>query len=85
MGLTYPDAFAGLNVTPQVDFTHDVNGITPNTLPFVEGRKSFFFGINFDKSSTWKGQLGVSHFWGGGLSNLMRDRSFLAANVSYSF
>jgi hypothetical protein len=85
MGLTYPDAFAGLNITPQIDFTHDVHGTTPNTIPFVEGRKSLFLGINFDKSSVWKGQLGVSHFWGGGISNLMRDRSFLAASISYSF
>ena len=85
VGMTYPDAFAGLNVTPQIDFTHDVHGITPNTIPFVEGRKSLFLGLNFDKSSVWKGQIGVSHFWGGGLSNILRDRSFFAASASYSF
>ena len=85
MGLTYPDAFGGLNITPQIDFTHDVRGISPNTIPFVEGRKSLFLGINFDRSSVWKGQIGLSHFWGGGTSNIMRDRSFLAASLSYSF
>lgn len=85
VGLTYPDAFAGLNVMPQFDFAHDVRGITPNALPFVQGRKSVFLGLNFDKSSTWKGQIGVSHYWGGGVSNIMRDRDFFAASVSYSF
>jgi hypothetical protein len=85
VGMTYPDAFAGFNLTPQIDFTHDVKGISPNTIPFVEGRKSLFLGLNFDKGGVWKGQLGVSHFWGGGLSNILRDRSFLAASVSYSF
>lgn len=85
VGMTYPDAFAGLNITPQIDFTHDVKGTSPNTIPFVEGRKSLFVGINFDKSSVWKGQLGLSHFWGGGVSNIMRDRSFLAASIAYTF
>lgn len=85
VGMTYPDAFAGINLTPQIDFTHDVRGISPNTIPFVEGRKSLFVGLNFDRNSVWKGQLGISHFWGGGLSNIMRDRSFLAASIAYTF
>ncbi|WP_088282685.1 DUF1302 domain-containing protein [Ideonella sp. A 288] len=85
VALTYPDAFLGLNVIPQIDFVHDVRGISPNTIPFVEGRKSLFLGVTLDKSSTWKGQIGVSHFWGGGTSNLMRDRSFFAASLAYTF
>jgi len=84
VGLTYPDV-AGFTLTPQIDYTHDVRGISPNTIPFVEGRKSVFVGLNFDRSSTWKGQIGASYFWGGGVNNLMRDRSFLTASVSYSF
>jgi hypothetical protein len=86
VGLTYPHAFgSGVNLTPQIDFTHDVSGISPNTLPFVKGRRSLFVGVNYDIDSVWRGQIGVSRFFGGGLTNAIRDRSFFAASVSYSF
>ncbi|MFO1283328.1 MAG: DUF1302 domain-containing protein [Burkholderiales bacterium] len=86
VALTYPNVFnSGINLVPQIDFTHDVSGITPNALPFVEGRKSFFFGLNFDSNNIWKGQIGYTHYWGGGVSNTLRDRDFLGANISYSF
>lgn len=83
--LTYPNAIMGINVTPQIDFTHDVNGISPNTIPFVEGRKSLFVGLNFDRRSVWRGQIGYSTYWGGGISNILRDRDFYSASLSYSF
>jgi hypothetical protein len=86
VGLTYPNAFgSGINLTPQLDFAHDVSGISPNTLPFVKGRKSLFLGVNYDYESVWRGQIGVSRFMGGGLTNAIRDRSFFAASISYSF
>jgi hypothetical protein len=86
MGLTYPNAFgSGFNLTPQIDFAHDVSGISPNTLPFVKGRKSLFLGVNYDYESVWRGQIGVSRFFGGGLTNVLRDRSFFAASVAHSF
>jgi hypothetical protein len=86
VGLTYPNAFnSGINVTPQFDFSHDLKGITPNSLPFVEGRKAAFFGVNFDRNSVWRGQVGYTTFWGGGLSNQLRDRDFFSASLSRSF
>lgn len=86
IGLTYPNAFgSGINVTPQFDFSHDVKGTSPNSLPFVEGRKAVFFGLNFDRKSEWKGQIGYSKFWGGGLSNPLRDRDFFGASIARSF
>jgi hypothetical protein len=62
-----------------------VSGISPNTLPFVKGRKSLFFGMNFDKDATWRLQLGVTSFFGGGLSNIIRDRDNASVSLSYSF
>jgi hypothetical protein len=70
---------------PQIDFTHDVSGTTPNALPFVEGRKSAAFSLNFDRESKWKANLGVTRFWGGGTNNLMRDRDFAFGSISYTF
>jgi len=86
MGLTYPNVFgSGWNMLPQIDFTHDVNGTTPNALPFVEGRKSAAFSLNFDRESKWKANLGVTRYWGGGNNNLMRDRDFAFGSISYTF
>ena len=85
IGLTYPHAIFGLNLTPQIDFAHDFSGTSPNTLPFVEGRKSFFVGLNFDMDSVVRGQIGYGAFFGGGLTNIITDRDFFSASISYAF
>ena len=84
--LSYPRVWgSGWNLTQVTVFTHDVKGISPNTLPFVEGRKSLFLGLLFDNSSVWKLQTGYTKFFGGGLSNLLRDRDNITASLSYNF
>ena len=84
--LSYPHVWGSeWNLTQVTVFTHDVSGISPNTLPFVEGRKSLFLGLNFDNSSVWKTQVGYAHYFGGGLTNLLRDRDNLSVSMSYSF
>ncbi|GAB4435554.1 MAG: DUF1302 domain-containing protein [Rhodocyclaceae bacterium] len=85
LGITYPHAFLGINVTPQIDFSHWFSGTSPNAIPFVEGAKSLMLSLNFDYQSKWKGQLAYTGFWGGGQNNLLRDRDFLSMSVSYSF
>ncbi len=86
MGLTYPNVWdSGWNLTPQIDFAHDVKGTSPNTVPFVEGRKAATFSLNFDRESRWKANLGVTRFWGGGDNNLLRDRDMAYGSVSYTF
>ena len=84
--LSYPRVWGSdWNLTQVTVFTHDVAGISPNTLPFVKGRKSLFLGMNFDNSSVWKAQFGYTAFFGGGLNNIIRDRDNLSASLSYSF
>ena len=84
--LSYPRVWGSdWNLTQVTVFTHDVGGISPNTLPFVKGRKSLFLGLNFDNSSVWKAQFGYAAFFGGGLSNIIRDRDNFSASLSYSF
>ena len=86
-GLTYPNVWSsGWNLTPQLDFSHDVKGTSPNTLPFVEGRKAATLSLNFDRDGgKWKANLGITKFWGGGSNNLMIDRDMFFASVSHSF
>jgi hypothetical protein len=84
--LSYPRVWGSdWNLTQVTVFTHDVSGISPNTLPFVKGRKSLFIGLNFDNSSVWKVQAGYTAFFGGGLNNIVRDRDNFALSMSYSF
>lgn len=84
--LSYPRVWGtDWNLTQATVFTHDVGGISPNTLPFVKGRRSLFLGFNFDQGAVWKAQLGYTRFFGGGLTNLLQDRDNVSASLSYSF
>ena len=86
IGINYPNLFgSGITVTPQLDFSHDVNGTTPNALPFIEGRKSLTSSLLFNYRERWKGGLQWVQYWGGGDNNLLADRDFLSGNISYSF
>ena len=72
-------------LTPQIDFLHDVHGTSPNTIPFIEGRKAITTSLNFEYVNRWRGQLAYTWYTGGGTNNLMRDRDFASFNVSYAF
>ena len=74
------------NMSPQVDFAHDVSGTSPNAVPFVQGRKALTLSVNFDRdNSKWKVNVGATRFWGGGSNNLLIDRDFFFASMSRSF
>ncbi len=84
--LNYPNAWGtGVTLTPQIDWYHDVNGTTPNGLPFVEGRKALTLSLFANYRDNWKGGIQWVNFSGGGANNLMRDRDFLSASISRSF
>jgi hypothetical protein len=86
LNVVYPHAFGSpVNVTPQIDFAHDVNGTSPNTIPFIQGRKAFTPSLNFEYLNKWRGQLAYTWYSGGGGNNLLKDRDYLSFNVSYSF
>ena len=74
------------NISPQLDFAHDVRGTSPNAVPFVQGRKALTLSLNFDRdNSKWKANVGVTSFWGGGSNNLVIDRAFFFTSMSRSF
>ncbi|MDO9598021.1 MAG: DUF1302 domain-containing protein [Azoarcus sp.] len=86
MGLNYPNAFGtGVTLTPQIDWYHDVSGTSPNAIPFVEGRKALTLSLFANFRDSWKGAIQWVNFHGGGANNLMRDRDFVSASISYSF
>ena len=84
--LAYNDVFAGINVSPRVVFSHDVNGITPDPLfLFVEDRKSMALGLGFDYQNRWSADLNYNSFFGGvGTTNQLEDRDYVSFSISYS-
>ena len=82
----FNNVFAGINMSPRVIFSHDVEGITPDPLfLFTEGRKSVALGINFDYQSEWGADISYNNFFGGvGTTNAMADRDYVSFNIKYS-
>ncbi|WP_371372395.1 DUF1302 domain-containing protein [Thalassotalea aquiviva] len=84
--LDYNDVFWGINMSPRVVFSHDVEGITPDPLfLFVEERKSVAAGISFDYQSRWSADINYNAFFDGvGTTNRIEDRDFISFNIKYS-
>ncbi|WP_246119404.1 DUF1302 domain-containing protein [Aliikangiella coralliicola] len=82
----YTDVVGGWNMSPRIVFQHDVEGTTPGPISnFVEDRKAVTLGLGLDYRSQWKADIGYSMFTGAGTANVMGDKDFVAANISYSF
>jgi len=84
---TYNGVFGSAwNMTPRVAFNHDVSGVSPGPGGnFIEGRKQATVGLAFDYQSTWRLDFAYTNFFGAGINNLLGDRDFVSASISYSF
>lgn len=84
--LDYNNAFAGVNVSPLVLFSHDVSGNTPLPMGnFREGRKTVTVGADFSFQNAWALELRYVNFFGAGRYNLLGDRDYVSATLKYSF
>jgi len=79
----YSNAFAGVNLKPNISWSHDVDGYGPNGL-FNEGAKAVSFGIDADYRNTYTASLSYTDFFGGDY-NVAVDRDFLALSFGVSF
>ncbi|NBD94865.1 MAG: DUF1302 family protein [Gammaproteobacteria bacterium] len=84
---TYNNVFGtAWNMTPRLAFNHDVDGVAPGPGGnFVEGRKQATVGVTFSYLSRWQAGVSYTNFFGAGSNNLLGDRDFVAASLSYSF
>ncbi|MFT5163570.1 MAG: hypothetical protein ACI9FJ_002166 [Alteromonadaceae bacterium] len=82
----FNNVFAGINVSPRLVFSHDVNGITPDPIfLFVEDRKSLGMTLSFDYQSRWSADVSYNRFWGGqGTTNTFADRDYVSFSIKYS-
>lgn len=79
----YSNVFAGVNLTPNLSFSHDVDGYGPNGL-FNEGSKAVSVGVDAEYQNTYTASLSYTDFFGGDYNTLV-DRDFLALSVGVNF
>jgi len=79
--LDYSNVFAGINLTPNLAWSHDVDGYGPN---FTEDAKSVSLGLNADYKNRYNASLSYTSFFDGKYS-VVKDRDFMAFSVGASF
>src|SRR5690554_4401957 len=82
----YPNVFAGINLSPQLAWSHDVKGYAPQPGgAFNEGNKSIGLSLDAVYQNRITANIGYTNFFGGKPYNELTDRDFVSASVSYSF
>jgi hypothetical protein len=79
--LDYPNVFAGINLAPNLAWSHDVDGNGPN---FEEGLKAVSLGVDADYKNTYTASLSYTDFFGGHF-NTNGDRDFVALSFGVNF
>jgi hypothetical protein len=79
--LDYSNVIAGINLTPSVAWSHDVDGYGPN---FNEGSKAISLGLNAEYQNTYTASVSYTDFFGGHY-NPTTDRDFVALSFGLNF
>ena len=81
----YERAIAGVDLKPNLAWTHDVAGYSPAPDgTFVEGRKAFSLGLDAEYLDTYTASLAYTDFFGGKYSTLS-DRDYLVLSLGVHF
>lgn len=81
----YPDVYAGVNLKPNVAWSHDVKGYSPGPgANFEEGRKAVSLGVDAEYQNTYTASLNYTNFFGGDYSTV-DDRDFVALSFGVNF
>ncbi len=84
--LRYDNVFPGISFEPTIIWAHDLDGIAPGPGEnFIEGRKNLITNVEMRFAQGWSAAFGYVGFYGGGESNLLRDRDFVNLGVRYRF
>ena len=79
--LDYSNVFAGINLSPNIAWSHDVEGYSPN---FTENAKSISIGLNADYANKYNASISYTNFFDGKYNTLV-DRDFAAVSFGVSF
>ncbi|MBH8611649.1 DUF1302 domain-containing protein [Pseudomonas mohnii] len=81
----YNDVFAGVNLKPNVAWSHDVSGYSPGPGGnFEEGRKAVSLGLDAEYQNTYTASLAYTNFFDGKYTTV-DDRDFVALSLGVNF
>ncbi|MDQ0125414.1 hypothetical protein J2W17_004375 [Pseudomonas lini] len=81
----YNDAIAGVNLKPNVAWSHDVEGYSPGPGGnFEEGRKAVSLGVDAEYQNTYTASLAYTNFFDGKYTTT-DDRDFVALSLGVNF
>jgi hypothetical protein len=81
----YNDVFAGVNLKPNIAWSHDVEGYSPGPGGnFEEGRKAVSLGLDAEYQNTYTASLAYTNFFDGKYTTV-DDRDFVALSVGVNF
>lgn len=81
--LEYSNVFAGVNLEPNIAWSHDVSGYGPNDT-FIENAKAISIGLDADYLSKYTASLNYTNFFGGRY-NTQIDRDFVSLSFGVNF
>ncbi|MEH6565465.1 MAG: DUF1302 domain-containing protein [Halopseudomonas sp.] len=79
--LNYSNVFAGVNLTPNIAWSHDIEGYGPN---FTEDAKSVSLGLDADYANRYNAGISYTSFFDGKY-NTSVDRDYASLTFSVSF
>lgn len=82
-GLDYSDVFAGINLTPNMAWSHDVKGNSPPP-NFIEDRMALSLGVRADYMNIYRADLSYTTFFNADYSEI-QDRDFVSLSFSVAF
>ncbi len=83
---TYNNVIGAASLTPQIAFSHDVDGTAPGPIGnFVDDRKSVSLSLRASYLSSFEAGITYTDFFGGGDFNLRSDRDFISLTVRKFF
>jgi hypothetical protein len=83
--LSYPNAFAGVTLTPQISFKHGLEGYGPQPgAAFNEDEKTLGLSLTADYLNKYSFQASYTDYFGGDF-NSIEDRDFFSLSASVSF
>ncbi|BFT59488.1 DUF1302 domain-containing protein [Pseudomonas moorei] len=81
----YNDVFAGVNLKPNIAWSHDVSGYSPGPGGnFEEGRKAVSLGVDAEYQNTYTASLAYTNFFDGKYTTV-DDRDFVALSLGVNF
>jgi len=87
--VTYPNIFGTrASLSPDIAISQGISGYSATALPgFVKGAGAAVIGatIDFKTKPETKMRVDFTKNWGGGASNLLRDRNFMTISLTSSF